>query len=160
MDAGNVLTVKIATEHDTEMEIPKYATTLSSGFDICARIDDPITIYPAHAMNTNPVRKIPTGLRFNIPPGYEIQIRSRSGLTLNHGIIVANAPGTIDADYNLEVSVLLMNVGIEPFVVQPGMKIAQGVLCPVARANFCLVSQEVIAANQHDRIGGFGSTGI
>ena len=99
---------------------------------------------------------VPTGLRFAIPQGYEIQVRPRSGLALKHQVTVLNTPGTIDADYRGEVKVILINHGSQPFVITPGMRIAQIVLAPVIRANFIL-SAELIATQRG--IGGFGHTG-
>jgi dUTP pyrophosphatase len=131
--------------------IPTYATTGSSGFDIQAKLNSDMTI------SRGEIVMIPTGLKFAIPRNQEVQIRSRSGLTLNHGIVVTNSPGTIDSDYRGEVCVLLTNLKDVPFVVKDGMKIAQGVLCPVSKAAFILTDN--LSATERNA-GGFGSTGI
>ena len=132
-------------------KIPKYATSGSSGFDIEAKLAESVTI------SRGEIVKIPTGLKFAVPQAHEVQIRSRSGLTLNHGIVVANSPGTIDSDYRGEVCVLLTNLKDVPFVVEDGMRIAQGVLCPVSKAGFILA--ESLSETQRNA-GGFGSTGV
>ena len=102
-------------------------------------------------------RLIPTGLRLEIPEGFEGQVRARSGLALRHGIGMVNAPGTIDADYRGELGVILVNWGQEPFVVEPLARIAQLVICPVARAT--LVEVEELSATARAG-GGYGSTGV
>jgi dUTP pyrophosphatase len=99
---------------------------------------------------------IPTGLRFAIPAGYEIQVRPRSGLALKHGITVLNSPGTIDADYRGEVGVILINLGKTAFEIQPGMRIAQIVLSPVSKARFVL-EESLVSTSRGE--GGFGHTG-
>ncbi len=100
---------------------------------------------------------IPTGLAIALPPGYELQIRPRSGLALRHGIVLPNSPGTIDEDYRGEVQVILLNAGDAPFTVERGMRIAQAVLAPVTRARW----HEVAALDDTARAqGGFGSTGV
>lgn len=99
---------------------------------------------------------VPTGLRFAIPEGFEIQVRSRSGLALKHGIIVLNSPGTIDSDYRGEVGIILVNHGSESFTITPGMRIAQIILAPVFQAEFVIEDfLEKTARNE----GGFGHTG-
>jgi len=99
---------------------------------------------------------IPTGLIFEIPEGYEVQIRPRSGLALKHGVTCLNTPGTIDSDYRGEVKVLLVNLGEEDFAVERGMRIAQAVMAPVTRA---LVEERPLAGATSRGAGGFGSTG-
>jgi deoxyuridine 5'-triphosphate nucleotidohydrolase len=100
---------------------------------------------------------IPTGLAIALPPGYELQIRPRSGLALRHGIVLPNSPGTIDEDYRGEIQVIVLNTGSEPFRVERGMRIAQTVLAPVVRAAW----QEVEDLDATARnAGGFGSTGV
>lgn len=101
-------------------------------------------------------RLIPTGIRLQIPLGYEGQVRPRSGLALRHGLGIVNAPGTIDADYRGEISVLLVNLGQEPFLVTPLARIAQLVICPVALATLVEVSE--LGATER-AAGGYGSTG-
>jgi dUTP pyrophosphatase len=130
--------------------LPVYASECAAGADIKACISEQILIEPgASAL-------IPTGVRFAIPAGYEIQVRPRSGLALKHQITVLNTPGTIDADYRGEVGVILINHGKSPFIVTPGMRIAQIVLAKVERANFCLEASLVSTTRGE---GGFGHTG-
>ena len=138
-------------------ELPRYGTSKSAGFDLEAAIDSPITIPIGCRV------AVPTGLVFGIPEGHELQIRSRSGLSLKHGLIVMNAPGTIDEDYTGEVMVILGNQGDvvteEPFIIKPGMRIAQAVLAPVTRARMHRVEMSEIEKTDRGA-GGFGSTGI
>lgn len=130
---------------------PTYASIGAAGADIKACIEKPITLKAHESI------LIPTGLKFAIPEGFEIQIRPRSGLALKNQITVLNTPGTIDADYRGEVSVILINHGKEDFFITPGMRIAQMVLAPVVRANFVIM--EELAVTQRGAHG-FGSTGI
>src|SRR5271157_1142976 len=113
--------------------MPSYCTADASGADLRAHISEPITLAPLTS------QLIPTGIRVALPAGYEIQIRPRSGLALKNQITVLNTPGTIDADYRGELGIILINHGRDPFVIQPGMRIAQIVLVPVIQANFVLV---------------------
>lgn len=135
-------------------ELPKYATPGSAGFDIVAHVNEPVVILPAQIV------KIATGLKVAIPPGYELQIRSRSGLALNNSIVVANSPGTIDSDYRGEICVLLLNAGSSSFTVTPGLKVAQAVLAPVYQASFVQVKAEEELGKTQRGEGGFGSTGL
>ncbi len=130
--------------------IPQYATSLSAGADLYALLDSPVEIPPlGRAL-------IPTGVRIALPPGYEAQVRPRSGLALAHGITCLNTPGTIDADYRGEIKVILVNLGDKPFTVRNGERIAQLVVAPCTRAIFTPVS----ALDETGRAdGGFGSTG-
>lgn len=132
-------------------QIPAYESAGASGVDLRANIPESITMQPgAGAL-------VPTGLAFAIPHGYEGQVRPRSGLALKHRLMVVNSPGTIDADYRGELKVILANFGDQPFVVEPGMRIAQLVICPVVQAEFV----EVENLDDTDRgAGGFGSTGV
>ena len=131
-----------------EFPLPAYATEASAGVDL--RASEPCVIAPgARAL-------VPTGIRLAIPCGYEAQIRPRSGLALKHGVALPNSPGTIDADYRGEVKVILINLGDEPFVVEPGDRIAQMVFAPVTRVAWCEV--ETLDATERGE-GGFGSTG-
>ncbi|HUX50126.1 MAG TPA: dUTP diphosphatase [Spirochaetia bacterium] len=130
---------------------PAYATEGAAGADLKARIGDEIVLAPGART------LVPTGVRLAIPEGYEGQVRPRSGLALRNGVTVANAPGTIDSDYRGELSVILVNLGSEPFTIRAGDRIAQLVIAPVAHALFSLkagLSETVRGA------GGFGSTGI
>lgn len=131
-------------------QIPHYASDQAAGADIRASNREPICIEPgASAL-------IPTGLKVEIPSGFEIQVRPRSGLALKQQITVLNTPGTIDADYRGEIGVILINHGKQPFIVTFGMRIAQLVLAPVFQAEF--VIQEELALTARGE-GGFGHTG-
>jgi dUTP pyrophosphatase len=130
--------------------LPIYASELAAGADVKACIPEPIVIAPrASAL-------IPTGLHFAPPPGYEIQVRPRSGLALKNQITVLNTPGTIDADYRGEVRVILINHGENAFTVTPGMRIAQIVLARVVKAIFC--PEESLTSTLRGE-SGFGHTG-
>lgn len=131
-------------------ELPQYQSTLASGFDVRAQLTAPLTLKPMERA------MIPTGLSFEIPPGYEIQARPRSGLAAKHGISVVNTPGTIDADYRGEVKIILINLGQEPFPIQDQDRIAQLVLAPVVQAQFMIA--EVLSETERGA-GGFGSSG-
>ena len=137
---------------DIDVALPSYETAGAAGADIRANLPDrgEIVLAPgARAL-------IPTGLRLEIPEGYEVQIRPRSGLALKHGITLPNSPGTIDSDYRGPLGVILMNAGTEPFTVLHGERIAQIVVAPVVRAVFETVSTITDTARG---TGGFGSTG-
>lgn len=136
--------------HAEGLPLPAYATAGAAGFDLLAAVTAPLTLAPgARAL-------VPTGLVMALPEGHELQIRPRSGLALKHGIVLPNSPGTIDEDYRGELQVIVMNAGTEPFTVERGMRIAQGVLAPVTRASWA----EVAALPETARGGGgFGSTG-
>jgi len=138
--------------HAASLPLPEYHSADAAGMDLRAALpeDAPLTLRPmARAL-------VPTGMAIALPPGYEAQVRPRSGLAYRHGIGVLNAPGTIDADYRGEVQVLLINLGAEDFVVERGMRIAQLVVAPVTRANLRLV--DGLPETQRGP-GGFGSTG-
>lgn len=139
--------------HSEGLPLPSYATSASAGMDLLAAL-------PENKIFTLEIGKrmlIPTGLCIQLPNGYEGQVRPRSGLALKHGLTVLNAPGTIDADYRGEVSVLLINHGDVPFDVARGMRIAQLVIAPVGQA----VWDECEALSDTERgAGGYGSTGI
>ncbi|MYG52384.1 MAG: dUTP diphosphatase [Rhodospirillaceae bacterium] len=136
--------------HGADLPLPGYATAGSAGVDLMAAIADPRNLAPG-------VRSaVPTGIAIALPPGFEAQIRPRSGLARKHGIAIVNAPGTIDSDYRGEIEVLLVNLGGADFTVEPGMRIAQLVIAPVARA----VWREADTLDETGRgAGGFGSTG-
>lgn len=134
--------------HGEGLDLPHYATTGAAGMDVVSA--ENVTLAPGarHA--------VATGLALAIPPGYEIQVRPRSGLALKHGITVPNTPGTIDSDYRGELKVILINHGSEPFVIARGDRVAQLVLAPVTQARWI----EVAELDATDRgAGGFGSTG-
>ena len=130
--------------------LPIYSSELASGADVRAANRDEIVIAPSESA------LIPTGIRFEIPPGYEIQVRPRSGLAFKHQVTVLNTPGTIDADYRGEFKVILINHGKEAFKVAYGMRIAQIVLAEVIQAQF--VKRETLTATARGE-GGFGHTG-
>ena len=130
--------------------IPIYATAAAAGADLCANISSDLVISPGSSA------LIPTGLKFEIPVGYEIQIRPRSGLAFKHQITVLNTPGTIDSDYRGEVGVILINHGRTDFIVTPKMRIAQMVVASVMMAQFEPV-QELVSSQRAS--GGFGHTG-
>ena len=131
--------------------MPAYQTEGAVGLDLAAALAEPITLAPgARGL-------VPTGLAIAVPPGFEGQVRPRSGLALRHGVTVLNTPGTIDPDYRGEVKVLLVNLGDAPFVVRPLERVAQLVVCPVARAEIVVVAAlDETARGQ----GGYGSTGV
>lgn len=131
-------------------ELPAYATAGSSGMDIRAFLDAPKTLQPFERA------LIPTGLFTEIPPGYEIQVRPRSGLAIKQGITCLNTPGTVDADYRGEIKVILINLSQEPQVIHPGDRIAQLVVQKVEQATWKLVQElEITERNE----GGFGHSG-
>ncbi len=136
-----------------DLPLPSYATEGSAGVDLRAAVTEDTVIEPGARA------AIPTGLRLAIPPGYEGQVRPRSGLALRHGVTLPNAPGTIDSDYRGELRVLLWNGGREPFVVQRGDRIAQLVVAPVTRARLVPVQPGERLDETARGDGGFGSTG-
>jgi dUTP pyrophosphatase len=136
--------------HGEGLPLPNYATAGAAGMDLLAAVAEPVTIGPGQRA------LIPTGLTIALPPGYELQIRPRSGLALRHGIVLPNSPGTIDEDYRGELQVIVLNAGDAPFTVERGMRIAQAVLAPVVRARWHLVENLDETARGS---GGFGSTG-
>jgi len=142
--------VQVARVGDVEVPTPRYQTEGAAGLDLCAALAAPITILPGERA------LVATGWAVAIPPGFEGQVRPRSGLALRNGVTVLNAPGTIDADYRGELKVLLVNHGQAPFTVARGDRIAQLVICPVAHAEL----REVEALDGTVRgAGGYGSTG-
>ena len=154
MSAGVPITVRVMRlPHGADLPLPDYQSTLAAGFDLLAAIpaDAPLTIPPgARAL-------VPTGVAVAMPPGCEGQVRPRSGLAMRHGITVLNTPGTVDADYRGELKVILINLGTEPFVVQRGMRVAQMIVAPVARA--VLIESDDLEATERASAG-FGSTGL
>lgn len=143
--------LKIRRRPGTEdLPLPQYMSAHAAGLDLCAANDEPITIAPGE------VRLVPTGLFLEIPEGYEGQVRARSGLALRHGLMLPNAPGTIDADYRGELQVVLGNCGREPYTVTRGLRFAQLVISPVARVS--VVETTELAASARGA-GGFGHTG-
>lgn len=143
--------MKVRIINKSGMALPSYATELSAGVDVRAAIDAPVTLGPLERAI------VPTGLYLEIPAGYEVQVRPRSGLAAKKGVTVLNAPGTIDADYRGQVCVILVNLSSEPFVIENGERIAQLVLA----------RHEVMEWEETDELsdsvrgaGGFGSTGM
>ncbi|MGB1209291.1 MAG: dUTP diphosphatase [Paracoccaceae bacterium] len=133
--------------------MPSYETPGAAGADLRANLADRGQVFLAPGAR----RLISTGLRLAVPVGYEVQVRARSGLALRHGIVVPNAPGTIDSDFRGVMSVILLNTGTTGFVVHHGDRIAQMVVAPVVQAGFALVD----TLDETDRgHGGFGSTGV
>ena len=134
-------------------ELPRYESAAAAGLDLVACLDAPLTLPPgAHDA-------VPTGIAIALPTGYEGQVRPRSGLARKHGVTVLNSPGTIDADYRGEVQVLLINHGSEPHVVEPGQRIAQLVVAPVAQVDVVEVHEASELGDTKRGSGGFGSTG-
>ena len=143
--------VKVKIINTSRQELPAYATVDSAGMDVRANLDSPVTL--------NPMQRalIPTGLKVELPSGYEMQIRPRSGLALKHGITLVNTPGTIDADYRGEIGVILINLSDQPFVVNDGERIAQMVVAPYTRVTW----EDADSISETDRgDGGFGHTGV
>ncbi len=130
--------------------IPQYKTKGAAGCDVCAFLSEALTLKPMERF------AVPTGLFFEIPEGYEIQVRPRSGLAIKNGITCLNTPGTIDSDYRGEVKVILVNLGSEDFVINNGDRIAQLVVSPVTIGNF--INVEKLDETERGS-GGFGSTG-
>lgn len=141
--------VKIIREKD--ISLPKYMTEEAAGMDITAYLAEPIELKSLER------QLIPTGIKLEIPKGYEVQVRPRSGLAIKHGLTLLNSPGTIDSDYRGEIKVILVNLSSEPFVVNNGERIAQLVLQKVYQMDL----KEVDELNETSRSsGGFGSTGV
>jgi dUTP pyrophosphatase len=138
--------------HGEGLALPAYQSAHAAGLDLLAAVseDSPLTLAPGQSA------LVPTGLIIALPPGYEAQVRPRSGLAAKHGITVLNAPGTVDADYRGEIGVLLINHGGEPFAIRRGERIAQLVIASVVRAE--LVPAVTLSTTERGG-GGFGSTG-
>ncbi len=130
--------------------LPRYHSELAAGLDLHAAIAQPVTLAPGD------IELVPCGFAMAVPPGYEAQVRPRSGLASKHGISMPNAPGTIDSDYRGEVKVPLINLGRQPFVIEPGMRIAQMVIAPVAH---CCIEETTELDATARGAAGFGSTG-
>ena len=141
--------IKVKKLHEDAI-LPVYQTKGAAGADIHARLDEPVTMQPGER------RAIPTGLAMEIPEGYEVQIRARSGMSIKHGMTMVNGIGTIDADYRGEVAALMINLGQEAFTVEPGMRIGQMVVAQYVAITW----SESDALSETDRgEGGFGSSG-
>ena len=138
-------------ENSMDMPLPTYESEGSSGMDIRASVQKPVLLEPGE------IKLIPTGLAVSVPPGYEAQIRPRSGLALHRGIGMVNSPGTIDSDYRGEIGIILVNWGTESFTIKRGDRIAQMVISNVYRAD--LVEVDDLDATYRGQ-GGFGHTGL
>ena len=143
--------MKISIVNHSHHPLPEYVTPLSAGLDLRANLEQPVTLAPLERA------LIPTGLRIALPEGYEAQVRPRSGLAARHGLTLLNSPGTIDADYRGEISVILVNLSHEPFVVNDGDRIAQLVVARHEQVQWSLV--EELAPTQRGE-GGFGHSGV
>jgi len=147
-------TVKLLklSHFDEELALPRYETTLAAGADIraCLGKGESMTIRPGERV------LVPTGLAMEIPAGFEVQVRPRSGLSFKTGLMVVNSPGTIDADYRGEVKIILGNLGTKDEVIAHGDRVAQIVLAPVTQATFEITSE---ISETERGAGGFGSTG-
>lgn len=143
--------MKVKIVNKSVWPTPSYATEKSAGMDLKANIDEPVVLGPLERA------MIPTGLFIALPDGTEAQVRPRSGLAAKHGISVLNSPGTIDADYRGEIKVILVNLSNEPFVINPGERIAQMVVARYEKVEW----DEVYVLDETERgAGGFGSTGV
>lgn len=143
------VTVSVCREKGAEL--PVYSTCEAAGLDIHAFLSEPVVMHPGER------KLIPTGLKFAIPEGYEIQIRPRSGLALKYGVTVLNTPGTIDADYRGDIGIILINLGQEDFMINNGDRIAQMLIAPTIKVAW----NEVLVLDDTERgEGAFGHTGI
>ena len=145
----NIIKIKCIKEDGAT--IPLYKTAGAAGADLCAKISQPLTI------KAGKFAMVPTGLYLEIPEGYEVQVRPRSGLAAKNGVTVLNTPGTIDSDYRGEIKVILVNLSDTDFVINNGDRIAQMVVAPVTQAEF-IVSDKLSETERGT--GGFGSTGV
>ncbi len=145
------LRVQITREPGTEdIPLPQYETDHAAGMDVRAAVTEPVTLQPGERT------LVPTGLRIALPPGFEAQIRPRSGLAIKHGLSLLNSPGTIDADYRGEIRIIIANFGQKPYTIERGDRIAQMIIAPVTRAEWDVVSE---LQDTKRGAGGFGSTG-
>lgn len=141
---------RVRGEVEKDLPLPRYMSDRAAGMDLCAAVDEDLTIHPQEAA------LVPTGLAVAIPPGFEGQIRARSGLAISHGLAVINAPGTIDSDYRGEIRVALINLGKKAFTIHRGDRIAQMIISRVYRAQWDL-REELNETERNE--GGFGHTG-
>lgn len=143
--------LKVQIINRSKHPLPAYATPLSAGMDLRANLSEPLTLAPMQRC------LVPTGLYIALPPGFEAQVRPRSGLALKKGVTVLNSPGTIDADYRGEICIILINLSDEPFVIEDGERIAQIVVARHEQAAW----EEVEVLDETRRgTGGFGHTGV
>lgn len=151
-DAFDTYKLNVNFVNKSNNQDPEYATPGSAGFDLRSNVD--ITINPGE------FEKVPTGLFFELPPNFEIQVRPRSGLAAKHGVTVLNTPGTVDSDYRGEIIVILINHGKEPFKIEIGDRIAQAVVAQTISNYIKLSKVDEISENTERNTSGFGSTGI
>lgn len=150
MDKIKIQVRRVRPLEDADLPLPRYMTDFSSGLDLMAAVREPVTVQPGSIV------LVPTGLALALPPGFEAQIRPRSGLALKKGLTLINSPGTIDADYRGEVGLAVINLGPEPVVIARGDRVAQMIVTRVWRAEIELVED----LKETDRgAGGFGHTG-
>ena len=142
--------MKVKIVNRSAFDLPDYQTPLSAGMDVRANIVEPVTLPPLGRAT------IPTGLFVELPAGYELQVRPRSGLAAKYGVTVLNSPGTVDADYRGEIGIILANLSDKDFTVKPGERIAQMVVASHARVEWEMV--DVLSETERGS-GGFGSTG-
>lgn len=143
--------IKVKIINDSNNQLPVYETHSSAGMDVRAKLDAPLTLQPLQRA------LIPTGLRMQLPQGYECQVRPRSGLALKHGISLVNTPGTIDADYRGEIGIIVINLSNEPYTITDGERIAQLVIKEYVHVDW----EQVDRIDETERgEGGFGHTGV
>ena len=143
--------LKVKIINEGSQPLPAYSTALAAGMDLRADLDEPLMLAPGERT------LVPTGLRVELPEGYEMQLRPRSGLALKHGISLVNSPGTIDADYRGLIGVIVINHSDEPFIINPGERICQAVVAPVTRIEW--IAADTLADSERGD-GGFGHTGL
>lgn len=148
--SDNIKIKMLKHESAKDLPMPQYATEDSAGMDLCANVQEPVTLAAGER------KLIPTGISIALPRAYEAQVRPRSGLAVKYGITVLNSPGTIDADYRGEIMVILANLSDKAFVIERGMRIAQMIISPVTKAEMVHVESLDETARGS---GGFGSTG-
>ncbi len=149
----NPITIKFSwldPENAGDLSLPTYHSVQASGMDVAAAVAEPVQVVPGE------IKMIPTNFAVAIPPGFEIQVRPRSGLAIKHGVTVINTPGTIDADYRGEVKIGLINLGSEPYTIKRGDRVAQLVVGAVQKADLQVVEELDKTVRQ---TGGFGHTG-
>ena len=150
-DIPKIQFLKIDPEKDADIPLPRYMTAEAAGMDICISVDRDVVL------DSGAITLLPTGFKMAMPPGYEAQIRPRSGLAVKHGIGLINSPGTIDSDYRGEVKLAVINLGPAAFIFKRGDRVAQMVICPVIQARINVVTE----LDETERnSGGFGHTGV
>lgn len=149
-DRPTILLQRLHPQRDADLPLPAYQSEGAAGCDLRAAVTEAVTLQPMQRL------AIPTGLALAIPPGFEAQVRPRSGAALQHGLGIPNAPGTIDSDYRGELKVAVINLGTQPLTIERGDRIAQLVVAPVVQATFRVV-EALDPTPRGD--GGFGSTG-